>query len=233
MRRSAPQEAPASPRRPSRYLLCVHVCACACVTLFDHGPALQVPVPEDCTAVALRLPGVCIVREEQAQIFLDTEKTKAENKKIEVEKMESDENKAKRAMESDENKAKRTHAIEKLVKQQEANDKKAAHELEKKRLDLEVQKLEIEKAHELAKMQLESDLKNRNATATNAPVVPVAMCRKRKPATQANAPMVPLAIYKRSNTTTPLTAQQKNNKSHKAKQERLDTKAYRASLVSD
>ena len=203
------------------------------MTLFDHGPALQVPVAEDCTAVTLRLPDVCILSEEQAQIFLDTEKIKAETKKMETEKMECDENKAKRAMESDENKAKRTHAIEKLMKLQEANDKKAAHELEKKRLDQEVQKLEIEKAHELAKMQLESDLKNRDATATNAPVVPLAMCRKRKPVTPANAPMVPLAIYKKSNTTTPLTAQQKLNKSNKAKQERLDVKAYRANLVSD
>jgi hypothetical protein len=69
----------------------------------------------------------------------------------------------------------------------------------------ERKKIQIEKGHELVKMQLESDLKNPDATATNAPVVPVAMCKKRKPVTSANVPMVSLEIYKKSNTTTPLT----------------------------
>jgi hypothetical protein len=97
----------------------------------------------------------------------------------------------------------------------------------------ERQKLQIEKAHELAMMEKQWDLQNRDATAMNAPPMPAAKRRKSKPATESNAPMVPLAIYKRSNTTTPLTAQQKLYKSNKAKQERLDAKAYRASLGSD
>jgi len=50
---------------------------------------------------------------------------------------------------------------------------------------------------------------------------------------KSNVDVVPLAIYKRSNTTTPLTEQQKQNKLKQQRQVRLDAKAYRASLVSD
>lgn len=153
--------------------------------------------------------GVCILTEASAKLFLETEKTKAETKKIEAEKMVSAENTAQRAYEID--------------------------------------KLQKELAHELSKMDKQLALKNQDATAasklnqkeapapakTNAPSVPAAKRKKSKPATAANARMVPLAIYKKSNTTTPLTQQQKLNKNNKAKQERLDAKAYRASLATN
>jgi len=45
-------------------------------------------------------------------------------------------------------------------------------------------------------------------------------------------PVVPLAIYTKSNTTKPLTEEQKLNKRNKAQQVRLDAKAYREGLVS-
>ena len=57
------------------------------------------PVAQGCIDVALRLPGVIILSQVQAQIYLDTEKTKAETEKIQAEKMESNENKAQRAHE--------------------------------------------------------------------------------------------------------------------------------------
>jgi len=225
---------------PEQVLAVRRVYSCACVTLFDHGPALQVPVVEDCTAVALRLPGVCILSAEQAQIFLENEKTKAETEKmkaetnkIEAEKMESEENKAERAHVMQ--KKNLEHGLQMMIKQQDVLDresKRAQKDLDKEAAR-ERQKLQIEKAHELAMMEKQWDLQNRDATAMNAPSMPAAKRRKSKPATESNAPMVPLAIYKRSNTTTPLTAQQKLYKSNKAKQERLDAKAYRASLVSD
>jgi hypothetical protein len=211
---------------PEQVLAVRRVYSCACVTLFDHGPTLQAPVAEDCTAVALRLPGVWIVSEEQAQIFLET-------KKIEAEKMESEENKAERAHVMQ--KKNLEHGLQMMIKQQDVLDresKRAQKDLDKEAAR-ERQKLQIEKAHELAMMEKQWDLQNRDATAMNAPSMPAAKRRKSKPATESNAPLVPLAIYKRSNTTTPLTAQQKLYKSNKAKQERLDAKAYRASLVSD
>ena len=211
---------------PEQVLAVRRVYSCACVTLFDHGPALQAPVAEDCTAVALRLPGVCILSAEQAQIFLET-------KKIEAEKMESEENKAERAHVMQ--KKNLEHGLQMMIKQQDVLDresKRAQKDLDKQAAR-ERQKLQIEKAHELAMMEKQWDLQNRDATAMNAPPMPAAKRRKSKPATESNARMVPLAIYKRSNTTTPLTAQQKLYKSNKAKQERLDAKAYRASLGSD
>jgi hypothetical protein len=194
---------------------------------------VQTAGAEDYTAVALRLPGVCILSEEQAQTFLDTEKIKAETKKLETEKMESDENKAERAHVLE--KKTLDHELQKMIKLQDVLDRESKRT--QKDLDKEAERqrkrMVIEKAHELALMDKQWDLQNRDATATNAPSVPVAVCKKRKPVTPAIPPMVPLAVYKRSNTTTPLTAQQKLTKSNKAKQERLDAKAYRASLVSD
>jgi hypothetical protein len=106
--------------------------------------------------------------------------------------------------------------------------------------DAEAAKLKAE----TALLQFELDQKKNaagigtgaNKIKSNVDVVPLAIYQQsktRKPVTPAIPPLVPLAIYKRSNTTTPLTAHQKLNKSNKAKQERLDAKAYRASLVSD
>lgn len=60
---------------------------------------MQVPVAQGCIDVALRLPGVVILSEAQAQIYLDTLKTQAETEKINAEKRESDENNAQRAHE--------------------------------------------------------------------------------------------------------------------------------------
>ena len=195
---------------------------------------MQTAGAEDCTAVALRLSnGVCILTEASAKLFLETEKMKAETEKIEAEKMESEENKAERAHVMQ--KKNLEHGLQMMIKKQDVLDRESKRM--QKDLDKEAarerQKLQIEKAHELAMMEKQWDLQNRDATAMNAPSMPAAKRRKSKPATESNAPMVPLAIYKRSNTTTPLTAQQKLYKSNKAKQERLDAKAYRASLVSD
>ena len=91
--------------------------------------------------------------------------------------------------------------------------------------DAEVAKLNAETA------LLHFELEQKKKAAGNAPVVPVAMLKKSKPVAQANAPMVPLAIFNKSNTTKPLTEQQKLNKSNKAKQERLDAKKFREGLV--
>jgi hypothetical protein len=71
----------------------------------------------------LRLPGVFIMSEEQAQIYLETEKMKMETEKIKAEKMESDENKAKRAHELE--KMMKTHELEKMMKEQEVKDKES------------------------------------------------------------------------------------------------------------
>ena len=92
--------------------------------------------------------------------------------------------------------------------------------------DAEVAKLNAETA------LLHFELEQKKKAAGNAPVVPVAMLKKSKPVAQANAPRVPLASFNKSNTTKPLTEQQKLNKSNKAKQERLDAKAFRNGIVS-
>ena len=218
-------------------------CAFAVLCLTTE-PLLHVPVAQGGTDVALRLSnGVCILTEASAKLFLETEKMKTENekiraetKKVEAEKMESEENKAERAHVLE--KKRLDYELHKMIKDQDVLDR--ASKRTQKDLDKEAarerQKMQIDKAHELAMMEKQWDLQNRDPTdaagaSTNAPAVPVAKRRKSKSATPANAPMVPLAIYKRSNTTTPLTQQQKLNKSNKAKQERLDAKAYRASLA--
>lgn len=201
---------------------------CFCCTCSDFGPALQVPVAEDCTSVALRLPGVCILSEEQAQIFLDTEKIKAE-------KMENLENKAERAHVLE--KKRLEHELQKMIKDQDVLDR--ASKRTQKDLDKEAarerQKMQIDKAHELAMMEKQWDLQNRDPTdaagaTTNAPAVPAAKRKKSTPATAANARMVPPAICKKSK---PLTEQQKLNRSQKAKEQREHAALYKLSLATN
>ena len=107
-----------------------------------------------------------------------------------------------------------------------ANAIKIEAEAKKTDAEAEIKKAEAEKIKaETALLQF--DLEQKRKAAGNG-------TRAKQSETKATkVPVVPLAIYKRSNTTTPLTAQQKLYKSNKAKQERLDAKAYRASLVSD
>jgi hypothetical protein len=122
---------------------------------------------------------------------------------------------------------------EAFVMRTDANANAIKIEADAKKTEADAKKTEAEAEKTKAEaMLLQFELKQRQ-TATNAPVVPVAMLKKSKSVTPANAPIVPLAIYNRSNKTKALTEEQKLNKSNKAKQERLDAKAYREGLFSD
>ena len=91
----------------------------------------------------------------------------------------------------------------------------------KKRLDYaEANKIEAD-AH-----KIEADAEK---TKAEAALLQFELDQKKKAA--GNAPVVPVAIFNKSNTTKPLTEQQKLNKSNKAKQERLDAKKFREGLV--
>ena len=221
---------------PEQVLAMRIVYSCACATLFDHGPALQVPVAQGGTDVALRLSnGVCILTEASARMYLETEKTKAETKKVEAEKMESEENKAERAHVLE--KKMLDYELHKMIKDQDVLDrasKRTQKDLDKE-AERERKKMQIEKAHELAMMEKQWDLQNRDPTdaagaSTNAPAVPVAKRRKSKSATPVNAPMVPLAIYKKN---TPLTEEQKLKRSQKAKEQRQHAALYKLSLATN
>jgi hypothetical protein len=91
--------------------------------------------------------------------------------------------------------------------------------------EAEIKKAEAEKIKaETALLEFELEQK-RKATGNGT--------RAKQSETKAtNVPVVPLAIYTKSNTTKPMTEQQKLNKRNKARQERLDAKAYREGLVS-
>ncbi len=65
------------------------------------------PVAQDYTKVALRMPGVVILSEAQAQVYLET-------KKIEAEKKISDENNAQRAHELAKMKMQHEHELAKM-----------------------------------------------------------------------------------------------------------------------
>ena len=100
----------------------------------------------------------------------------------------------------------------------EAEAKKT--DAEAKVIDAEAEKIKAETA------LLEFELEQKRKAAGNG-------TRAKQSETKAtNVPVVPLAIYKKSNTTKPLTEQQKLNKRNKAQQERLDAKAYRDGLGS-
>lgn len=97
--------------------------------------------------------------------------------------------------------------------------------------DAEQTKADAEKTKaETALLQFE--LEQKRKAAGNAPVVPVAMLKKSNSVAPANVPVVPLAIYTKSYTTKQLTEEQKLNKRNKARQVRLDAKAYREGLGS-
>ncbi len=91
--------------------------------------------------------------------------------------------------------------------------------------EAEIKKAEAEKIKaETALLEFELELKRKAAgNGTRA---------KQSETKATKVPVVPLAIYTKSNTTKPLTEEQKLNKRNKAQQVRLDAKAYREGLVS-
>ncbi len=102
----------------------------------------------------------------------------------------------------------------------DADGKKSVLDAEAKVIDAEADKIKAETA------LLHFELEQKRKAAGNG-------TRAKQSETKAtNVPVVPLAIYTKSNTTKPMTEQQKLNKRNKARQERLDAKAYREGLVS-
>ncbi len=77
------------------------------------------PVAQDYTKVALRMPGVVILSEAQAQVYLET-------KKIEAEKKISDENNAQRAHELEKMRMEHAHELAKMQCQSTARNTGAA-----------------------------------------------------------------------------------------------------------
>lgn len=113
---------------------------------------MQVPIAQGATDVAFyQANGICIRDAGVAKAFADTEKLKAETKKIEAQKKVCSENTAQRK-----------HDMQKLEKEQQ-------HEVEMK----DVRKLELEV--ELAKIKGQAP----TAATTNASVVPAAKRKKK------------------------------------------------------
>ncbi len=107
----------------------------------------------------------------------------------------------------------------------EADANKIGAEANKIGAEAEIKKAEAEKIKaETALLEFELELKRKAAgNGTRA---------KQSETKATKVPVVPLAIYTKSNTTKPLTEEQKLNKRNKAQQVRLDAKAYREGLVS-
>jgi hypothetical protein len=189
---------------------------------------LQVPVAQGCTNVALRLPGVVILSEAQALIFLENEKTKAETKKIEAEKMESLENKAERAHVW--NKKQLDYELQKMEKEQDGLDRQAKRE--QKALDKEAERkrkmTEIEKQHELDKMEKQWELENRDAT------FPLKVNQKKAPAKKSKTIKskvgVVSSIHKKSKTRKPLTDEQRENYNRKKRERNALAKAAKHNM---
>jgi hypothetical protein len=99
-----------------------------------------------------------------------------------------------------------------------ADGKKNVTDAEAKVIDAEAEKIKAETA------LLQFELEQKRKAAGNG-------TRAKQSETKATkVPVVPLAIYTKSNTTKPLTEEQKLNKRNKAQQVRLDAKAYREGL---
>ncbi len=107
----------------------------------------------------------------------------------------------------------------------EADANKIGAEANKIGAEAEIKKAEAEKIKAETAL-LEFELEQKRKAAGNG-------TRAKQSETKATkVPVVPLAIYAKSNTTKPMTDQQKLNKRNKAQQVRLDAKAYREGLVS-
>ena len=107
----------------------------------------------------------------------------------------------------------------------EADANKIGAEANKIGAEAEIKKAEAEKIKAETAL-LEFELEQKRKAAGNG-------TRAKQSETKATkVAVVPLAIYAKSNTTKPMTDQQKLNKRNKARQERLDAKAYRDGLGS-
>jgi hypothetical protein len=116
---------------------------------------------------------------------------------------------------------------EAFVMRTDANANAIKIEADAKKTEAEAKKIEAEaKKIEVEAMLLQFDLEQKRKAAGNGAGA------KQSETKATNVPVVPLAIYTKSNTTKPMTEQQKLNKRNKARQERLDAKAYREGLVS-
>ncbi len=116
---------------------------------------------------------------------------------------------------------------EAFVMRTDANANAIKIEADAKKTEAEAKKIEAEaKKIEVEAMLLQFDLEQKRKAAGNGAGA------KQSETKATNVPVVPLAIYTKSNTTKPMTEQQKLNKRNKAQQERLDAKAYREGLVS-
>lgn len=116
---------------------------------------------------------------------------------------------------------------EAFVMRTDANANAIKIEADAKKTEAEAKKIEAETA------LLQFELEQKRKAAGNGTRAKQSETKEGKARTlTTNVPVVPLAIYTKSNTTKPMTEQQKLNKRNKARQERLDAKAYREGLVS-